>query len=183
MYEENFKELAHAIVKGAVEDYKHALILGNKYGIKENERFFRSNYYKILTDIPGEMLIQKLKTTVQQFADESHKAFDENRISGKRGKSFLPDSQAFQCPVCGGNVYVVYKRLKYIVKTDEETGDIYRIGESIGYRATCFGCGLAMNREDHAKMYEERVFHCHAPKLLAVKGNKFACKKNRRTPQ
>ena len=177
-----YADLGVAIVKGAVEDYKKALINDFKKGISDNERFFRSGWYRVLTNIDGEWLMSQLRDTVRKFRDEANLAFDENRISGMKGKSFLPNSQAFQCPVCGGNVYVVYKRLQFLFETDEKTGSMYRIGESIGHRATCFGCGLTFKREDHAKIYPTPVFHCKPnEKCVGVKGNKFAIKEKRNT--
>lgn len=181
--DECYQELGAAIVKQAVDEYKQALINDNKLKIAENEHFFRSGWYKILTNIDGKMLVKRLRSTVMQFRDEANLAFDENRISGKKGNSFLPDSQAFQCPVCGGNVYVVYKRLKFIIRADpERNGDLYKIGECIGYRATCFSCGLHMNRIEKTRMFTEPVYHAHPQKgvLIGLKGNQFAVKKRRR---
>lgn len=61
------QNLANAIVLQAVEDYRNALN-GKSYNrlppeavIREIERFFRSDFYRLLTKIDGEWLISKLK--------------------------------------------------------------------------------------------------------------------------
>lgn len=64
-------ELANAIIARAVEDYRLAL-KGNRISkhsavnetIKECEKFFRSEWFMILTNVNGEMLIEKLKGEV-----------------------------------------------------------------------------------------------------------------------
>lgn len=71
--------LKTAIIFRAVEDYTTALKdkkLGKKwtwydgakipveYAIRENERFFRSNWFTLLTDINGEMIIKTIKEKV-----------------------------------------------------------------------------------------------------------------------
>ena len=61
------QELANAIVLQAVEDYRNALN-GKSYEpnlppevvVKRLERFFRSNYFALLTTVKGEYLIEKL---------------------------------------------------------------------------------------------------------------------------
>ncbi len=67
---ENFQDLADAIILSAVKDYRKALRLVNlysnnetaKYDIKSIEQFFRSEYFKVLTNIDAEYLIKKLRT-------------------------------------------------------------------------------------------------------------------------
>ena len=62
-----YKELANGIVLRAVLDYKAALRRerkGNKNvqkEIKELESFFRSGWYKVLSDTDGEETIQQLR--------------------------------------------------------------------------------------------------------------------------
>ena len=62
-----YQDLANAIVLQAVEDYRNALkgISFNSKSpekiIKEIEKFFRSEYFEILTKVKGEYLIDKLK--------------------------------------------------------------------------------------------------------------------------
>lgn len=65
----NYENLANAIVIQAAKDYRKAL---RKYKrqpenkavkseIREIERFFRSNWYRTLTVLDGEMLIKRLR--------------------------------------------------------------------------------------------------------------------------
>ena len=65
----NYENLANAIVIQAAKDYRKALRKykrqpenkAAKSEIREIERFFRSNWYKMLTDLDGEMLIARLR--------------------------------------------------------------------------------------------------------------------------
>lgn len=58
----NYEELANAIVLQAVKDYREALKdEEGKITRLEVETFFRSNWFKLLTNIDPEMLIEKLK--------------------------------------------------------------------------------------------------------------------------
>ena len=57
-----YENLANAIVLQAVKDYRDALKrLKKKPGNQTAERFFRSGWYKALTSVDGEYLIQKLR--------------------------------------------------------------------------------------------------------------------------
>lgn len=64
-----YENLANAIVLQAVKDYRDALKRlkkkpGNQSAMSdamECERFFRSNWYKVLTSVDGEYLINKLR--------------------------------------------------------------------------------------------------------------------------
>ena len=64
-----YQELANAIVIMAAKDYRHALRIQRRnpdsqaarIKIDEIERFFRSEWYRLLTDVDGEMLIKKLR--------------------------------------------------------------------------------------------------------------------------
>ena len=64
-----YQELANAIVIMAAKDYRHALRIQRrnpdsqaaKTKIDMVELFFRSDWYRLLTDIDGEMLIRKLR--------------------------------------------------------------------------------------------------------------------------
>ena len=64
-----YQELANAIVVMAAKDYWHALRIQHRnpdsqaarIKIDEIERFFRSEWYRLLTDVDGEMLIKKLR--------------------------------------------------------------------------------------------------------------------------
>lgn len=72
MYLENYEALARAIVRNAAREYVDALRAlrrnpdnENAARMKEeNERFFRSEWYMMLTDIDGEYLIRKLQEEV-----------------------------------------------------------------------------------------------------------------------
>lgn len=67
-----YKELANAIIVQAVKDYRDAVerlrytpndksALHDKRSI---EKFFRSNWFSILSDLNGELLLKKLKEEV-----------------------------------------------------------------------------------------------------------------------
>jgi hypothetical protein len=65
--EYNLEDLTNAIVKQAADDYRKAL-RGKGYSgksasevIVEVEKFFRSKYFNLLTNVKGEYLIEKLK--------------------------------------------------------------------------------------------------------------------------
>lgn len=68
------EELANAIVVQAVKDYRTALRGENVVHkspisvIKDCEKFFRSDWYRVLTKVDGEMLIAKLR---EELRDES----------------------------------------------------------------------------------------------------------------
>lgn len=55
---ENYEKLAEAIILLAVEDYRKSCCNQTRYAI---ERFFRSDWFMVLTDIDGEKLIKKLR--------------------------------------------------------------------------------------------------------------------------
>ena len=64
-----YQELSNAIVIMAAKDYQHALRIQRRnpdsqaarIKIDEIERFFRSDWYRLLTDVDGEILIKKLR--------------------------------------------------------------------------------------------------------------------------
>lgn len=64
--------LANAIIKRAADDYMNSLraLKRNPYStdakrkLKESERFFKSAYYKILSDIDPEMLLSRMRAQV-----------------------------------------------------------------------------------------------------------------------
>jgi hypothetical protein len=63
-----YQKLADAIVLQAVKDYRQDLRRMknrpsniNKGKVKEDERFFRSSWFKSLTKVDGEYLIEKLR--------------------------------------------------------------------------------------------------------------------------
>ena len=57
-----YEKLANAIILQAVKDYRGALKILKKRpeSISEVERFFRSGWYQVLTEVDGEMLIRRL---------------------------------------------------------------------------------------------------------------------------
>ena len=67
--EDPYLELANAIVYQAVKDYRKALqfLAENpesaalQEDVREHERFFRSSWYRMLTEIDGEYLISVLR--------------------------------------------------------------------------------------------------------------------------
>ena len=70
---EPYRALANAIILQAAKDYRKALRRIRKYpedagalAEKDNcEKFFRSDWYGILTRVDGEMLIRKMQEEVQ----------------------------------------------------------------------------------------------------------------------
>lgn len=68
----NYENLANAIILQAVKDYRVALKClmanpRNRDALAERdeiERFFRSQWFKVLTKVDGEMLIRSLKKEV-----------------------------------------------------------------------------------------------------------------------
>ena len=64
-----YEKLANAIILSAVKDYRAARRKlkkrpkneDAKLVVEDCERFFRSDWFKVLTDIDGEALIERLK--------------------------------------------------------------------------------------------------------------------------
>ena len=83
--EDPYERLANAIVLQAVSEYRVALKKikahpKNREAISEAleiEKFFRSGWYSILTDVDGEYLIRRLQEEVRQ----------SESIRGKKNKS------------------------------------------------------------------------------------------------
>lgn len=69
---DGYTNLANAIILQAVKDYRTVLVhlsrfpnnIDSKKIKKEVEIFFRSDWYRALTDVDGEMLIRKLNEEV-----------------------------------------------------------------------------------------------------------------------
>lgn len=70
-YNENYKELANAVVLQAVRDYRAALSKDNIYRVRALEKFFRSDWFKVLCDLNGEMIIEKIKENMEVGNDKS----------------------------------------------------------------------------------------------------------------
>ena len=70
-----YHELYNAIILQAVNDYRKALggvgydSKPPEYVIMECENFFRSQYFSLLTKVPGEHLIERIRKEVE---DEHH---------------------------------------------------------------------------------------------------------------
>ena len=85
LVEDPYERLANAIVLQAVSDYRVALKKikahpKNREAISEAleiEKFFRSGWYSILTDVDGEYLIRRLQYEIRQ----------SESIRGKKNKS------------------------------------------------------------------------------------------------
>lgn len=68
---ECYQDLANAVVERAVEDYRYVL---TGFPIKDNrvitveslEKFFRSEWFKALTRVDGEYIIEKVRKELEQ---------------------------------------------------------------------------------------------------------------------
>ena len=56
-----YENLANAIIIQAAEDYRRALESDNRGTQREIERFFRSDWFIVLTDLNPELLLKRLK--------------------------------------------------------------------------------------------------------------------------
>jgi hypothetical protein len=79
--DQSYHDLANAIVLQAVEDYRNALNgiayhhHSPEFVIKSIERFFRSDYFEVLSTVKGEYLIEQLKKEHNERSkDESNTA-------------------------------------------------------------------------------------------------------------
>lgn len=64
--ENKYAVLAEAIILRAVKDYKKALKTDNRRTKRECERFFRSEWFTVLTRLDGNMLIDRLRAEVKR---------------------------------------------------------------------------------------------------------------------
>lgn len=72
MMDRNFEDFANAIVIQAVKDYREAVKIlernprnsAAEYTKMEVELFFHSSWYKVLTNLDPEFLLQKLKEEI-----------------------------------------------------------------------------------------------------------------------
>ena len=79
--DDNYRDLASAIVVQAAKDYRKALkrlckisdSVGTISEIKKLEEFFQSDYYKLLTSLDGELLIERLKQELEDELEEKLK--------------------------------------------------------------------------------------------------------------
>ncbi len=58
LYKENYENLARAIIVQAVRDYRNSCSYQTRCSI---ERFFRSEWFMVLTNLDGETLIKRLR--------------------------------------------------------------------------------------------------------------------------
>lgn len=59
------KNLALAIVEKAMIDYREAYVRGDKSAIKNLRRFFRSDWFDVLSDLDGEVLMAQIEGMVR----------------------------------------------------------------------------------------------------------------------
>ena len=57
----SYERLAYAIIIQAVKDYRRAKRTENLGVLKECERFFGGSWFEVLTDIPGKLIIERLR--------------------------------------------------------------------------------------------------------------------------
>lgn len=62
-----YENLTVAIIIQAVKDYRRALEMSERGRKSECVRFFRSDWFKVLTTMDSEFLIRKLKEEVQRL--------------------------------------------------------------------------------------------------------------------
>lgn len=70
---ETYESLANAIIVQAVKDYREALQRLDRYPekndykaeVKSIERFFCSNWYQMLTDLDGTLLMRKIREKME----------------------------------------------------------------------------------------------------------------------
>ena len=64
--EDGCRNLADAIILQAVKDYRTALKHDERRRKREIEQFFRSGWFRLLTELNGEVLIRKLRAEVKE---------------------------------------------------------------------------------------------------------------------
>lgn len=79
MYE-NFELLANAIILQAVRDYRHTYSPQVRAEIK---RFFRSEWFRALTRVDGEMIIARLENERTENYEQSNRCIKSERRNGK----------------------------------------------------------------------------------------------------
>ena len=160
--DDNYKELAMTIVKQAAEDYRAALLSDKNSRtsiIKENEQFFRSNWFKILAPkLNGEFMITRLRESANDFKQKSDEAFDNNILSVRIRSGYQAGTHAFLCPICQGHVFTSYRKLNDIVTVLESNPDnLSKTGEKWGYRAICSVCHLCYNSRRETRMLDTPI--------------------------
>ena len=77
---DNYERLAFAVILQAVKDYRRASRSGRIGVVKECERFFLGKWFEALTDLPGSVVLNKLR---QEDGAKKPKKHGEK---GKRGR-------------------------------------------------------------------------------------------------
>ena len=65
VHRQQCENLANAIIITAAKDYRKALEKDNKLNIRQLQRFFRSDYFKILSKLNPKVLLKKIKEEVK----------------------------------------------------------------------------------------------------------------------
>ena len=120
----NVSELANAIVAQACEDYRDALRRNcdDPDGMLQDVlRFFKSKYYKLMTNVNYHYLLEKLDAEWE----EGKKLIDAG-IDVDCPK--LKKHYEFDCPLCGGRAETYVKRLKTPKRKDgSQTMTYYKV--------------------------------------------------------
>lgn len=166
-----YKNFAMKIIEQAVHDYQRALeTLSHddltdkeqkkaKKEVAEDEHFFKSNYFKILGgNLDGNVLFKDITVATVNFITNSKTKFDEGYISEKDGKNYIENSEAFLCPICGGKVFIDYKKLKDITQQIEEKGvkKYVKIGYKIGFKSHCDWCFFSTTRVEKTFYFDSK---------------------------
>lgn len=61
-----YRDLAHAIVCSAADDYKKALLSRNKALAREVESFFASEWYTVLCKLPPGLILQGVRMDAKE---------------------------------------------------------------------------------------------------------------------
>ena len=77
---DNYERLAFAIILQAVKDYRRASSTGNMGVIKECERFFTGSWFEALSNLPGSLILNKLRQ------EDEQKKPKKQAGKGKRGR-------------------------------------------------------------------------------------------------
>ena len=79
---DNYERLAFAIILQAVKDYRRA-VHNEKMGVvKECERFFTGSWFEALSELPGSLILEKLR----QEDGQKPKKPKKQEKKGKRGR-------------------------------------------------------------------------------------------------
>lgn len=131
----NYKNLASAIVLQAQKDYINAIIYDDTRTQNECLRFFRGSWFATLCDLDPEFVIKKLTVGTNRFVDNTIEKMNEGFVSKRR----IPKYRAFECPICGGDVYLRRGKIGYDAKNHKS---IY------GLVCKCQSCATTLKREE-----------------------------------